>query len=177
MQQTGHFPIFYFYTIIYYIFFFCFVFFCFFKRKKVLERCGIPDKPICFLGINRQAVFTSFLELFHIHFWTLFVFTQKSNLGVFWRQGWPAWQLIKSIDRKTAIKVNIHYKVFNVSARDKRVMSGFAFLASLNSRISFGAVVEHSVHSEVSIWRFSMFSAGLRLFFSTGKVNSCCYST
>ena len=77
MQQIGHFPIFYIYTIIYYIFLFCFCFcfvfcyvlFCFvFKRKKVLERCGIPDKPICLLGINRQAVFTSFSELFHIHF-------------------------------------------------------------------------------------------------------------
>ena len=42
-------------------------------------------------------------------------------------------------------------------------MSGFAFLASLNSRISFAAVVEHSVDSEVSIGRCSLFIAGRRL--------------
>ena len=59
------------------------VFFFFLERKKVLERCGIPDKPICLLGINRQAVFTNFLELFHIHSCALFEFIQKATKACF----------------------------------------------------------------------------------------------
>ena len=81
--------------------------------------------------------------------------------------------LIKAIASKTAIKVNIHYKVLSVSAWDNKVKSAFAFLAYLNSRISFGAVLEHSVHSQlISIGRFSMFSTGLPLFFPQPLLNA-----
>ena len=179
MQQTGHFRIFYYYTIIFYIFFVLFfVLFCsvlFLSEKKCQNAVGSRTSQFAFqASTSRQSLPVS-------QNYSTFIFEpcscshKKTTQACFGAKDdqLDIWEfLIKSIDRKTEIKVNIHYNVFNVSARDKRVMSSFAFLASLNSRISFGAVVEHSVHSEVSIWRFPMFSAGLRLFFSTAKVNS-----
>ena len=175
-----HYNILYFFCFVFVLFFVLFCSVLFLSEKKCQNAVGSRTSQFAFqASTSRQSLPVS-------QNYSTFIFEpcscshKKATQACFGAKDdqLDIWEfLIKSIDRKTEIKVNIHYNVFNVSARDKRVMSSFAFLASLNSRISFGAVVEHSVHSEVSIWRFPMFSAGLRLFFSTAKVNSCCYIT